>query len=141
MKTKKSFTLVEILVTITCATIVLAALVSSVVFVGKMNKNAINESSTSYKIAHIEDFIRNKSNELDENSSDRFVYDSNEDKLYYNDGVESTLIFDKMEYISIEFLKETKSDGLNSHDYLVVYIKYNENDIRKVISFTLKRIA
>ena len=141
MKTRKSFTLVEILVTITCATIVLAALVSSIVFVNRMNKTALSSSSTSFKIASIEDFIRSKSNELDENSDDRFIYKDNEKSLYYDDGVEEKLLFDKMDTINVQFVRETKTDNESSIDYVVVYLNYIEKNANKVFSFVLKKAS
>ena len=141
MKTKKSFTLAEILVTITCATIVLAALVSSIVFVNRMNKTALTSSSTSFRIAAIKDFIVSKTDELDENSDDRFIYKQNEKSLYYDDGVDETLLFDKMDTIQIQFVRETKTDGVTSIDYVVVYLNYLEENANKVFSFLLKKAS
>ncbi len=139
MKAKKSFTLVEILVTITCATIILAALVSSVVFISRMNKSAMTSSSTSYKIAAIEDFIRQNANDLDENSASKFIYDENAKTISYDDGVETTILFDKMDLIDIRFQKETKTVDLKNVDYIVVYINYLEENSNKLFSFLLKK--
>ncbi len=141
MKTKKAFTLVEILVTLTCATIIMAALVSSVVFISRMNKTAMTSSSTSYKIAHIEDFIRQNANYLDENSSTKFIYDENAKTISYDDGVETTVLFDKMDKVDIRFTKETKTDGTDSADFIVVYINYLEEDSNKLFSFLLKKAS
>lgn len=139
MKARKSFTLVEILVTITCATIILAALVSSVVFINRMNKSAMTSSSTSYKIAAIEDFIRKNANDLDDNSSDKFIYDENAKTILYDDGVDTTILFDKMDLIDIRFAKETRTDGVKEVSYIVVYISYLEENSNKLFSFLLKK--
>ena len=141
MKARKSFTLVEILVTLTCATIILAALVSSVVFISRMNKSAMTSSSTSYKIAHIEDFIRLNASDLDENSADKFIYDENQKTISYDNGVEETVLFDRMDKIDIRFTKESRSDGVNDVDFIVVYINYLEEDSNKQFSFLLKKAS
>ncbi len=139
MKTRRSFTLVEILVTLTCATIVLAALVSSVVFISRMNKTAMTSSSTSFKIASIEDFIRLNADQLDQNSSSKFIYNENAKTISYVNGTEEILLFDKMDRIDIRFTKETKTDGVKPVDYIVVYINYLEENSNKVFSFLLKK--
>ena len=141
MKARKSFTLVEILVTLTCATIILAALVSSVVFISRMNKSAMTSSSTSYKIAHIEDFIRLNASDLDENSANKFIYDENQKTISYDNGVEETVLFDRMDKIDIRFAKESRSDGVNDVDFIVVYINYLEEDSNKQFSFLLKKAS
>ena len=106
-----------------------------------MNKTALSSSSTSFKIASIEDFIRSKSNELDENSDDSFIYKENEKSLYYDDGVEEKLLFDKMDTINVQFVRETKTDNESSIDYVVVYLNYIEENANKVFSFVLKKAS
>ena len=138
MKARKSFTLVEILVTITCATIIMAALVSSIVFISRMNKSAMTSSSTSFKIAYIEDFIRQNADSLDENSSSKFVYDENAKTLSYVTETEEKVLFDKMDKIDIRFTKETRTDGINEFYYIVVYINYIEENSNKIFSFLLR---
>ena len=99
----------------------------------------MTSSSTSYKIAAIEDFIRKNANDLDENSASKFIYDENAKTISYDDGVDTTILFDKMDLIDIRFAKETRTDGVKEVSYIVVYISYLEENSNKLFSFLLKK--
>ena len=101
----------------------------------------MTSSSTSYKIAHIEDFIRLNASDLDENSANKFIYDENQKTISYDNGVEETVLFDRMDKIDIRFAKESRSDGVNDVDFIVVYINYLEEDSNKQFSFLLKKAS
>ena len=57
----------------------------------------------------------------------------------HDDGVDTTILFDKMDLINIRFAKETRTDGVKEVSYIVVYISYLEENSNKLFSFLLKK--
>ncbi len=58
-KKRKGFTLVELLVTIACSTIIFMTISASMLFVSKMNKNLLSKSSNLYKLNVLKSYILN----------------------------------------------------------------------------------
>lgn len=57
MKKKKGMTLIEIIVAIACSTIVIGTIVSSLLFVTRINDQLLNKSSTLYKVEVLKKYI------------------------------------------------------------------------------------
>lgn len=76
---KRAFTLIETLVAIACGAVILTALVSSALFISRMNSEAIGGSSLNYKLVAMRDYIREHiGSEADEDS---LQYDADERAL------------------------------------------------------------
>ncbi len=111
-KTKKGFTLVELLVTIFSATLFLTTLITALIFVQKLNKNLISTSSNMYKVRVVKNYILDNYNEGDSIRSDG-------DDVYYNDKVIASNT--NIKNISI-FDEELNADKY----YTMCKIEYND---------------
>ncbi len=125
-KTKKGFTLVELLVAIFCASIFLTTLITALIFVQKVNKNLVSKSSDLYKIRNVKDYI------LDNYSDGDTILIEGDDVIYYiYESQESKTIASntKIKNISIE---------LDENNYKVCKIEYSNNK-NKEFKFIIKK--
>ena len=88
---KKGYTLVELLVSIACASIVLASLTATIFFVNRSTNQVINNSEINYKLTNLRDYILENQDTLIANnvtkdstsddiksySESQFVFDEN----------------------------------------------------------------
>ena len=91
-----------------------------------INNDVVNQDGQQVQQQSMED-------KTDENQDLNNHQDDNDD------GVETTILFDKMDLIDIRFQKETKTVDLKNVDYIVVYINYLEENSNKLFSFLLKK--
>lgn len=87
MKKKKGMTLIEIIVAIACSTIVIGTIVSSLLFVTRINDQLLNKSSTLYKVEALKKYII-------ENYETDMEFTCSDGNVFYNDKkiVENSLI-------------------------------------------------
>lgn len=87
MKKKKGMTLIEIIVAIACSTIVIGTIVSSLLFVTRINDQLLNKSSTLYKVEVLKKYII-------ENYKTDMEFTCSDGNVFYNDKkiVENSLI-------------------------------------------------
>lgn len=59
LKKRNGFTLVELLVALTCSILILGSITTSLLFIEKMNNKLINQTSNLYKLRSVEKYISN----------------------------------------------------------------------------------
>lgn len=111
---KKGFTLIEILVGLTCSLLVIGTITGSLMYVSKLNTQLLNKSSNLYKIRNIKNYIL--SNYED---GDMVNVDTNDDgKVTYTkkDGTQNIIAVNtSITYIHIDDNKP-KTDDNNNED-------------------------
>ena len=118
---KKGYTLVELLVSIACASIVLASLTATIFFVNRSTNQVINNSEINYKLTNLRDYILENQDTLIANnvtkdstsddiksySESQFVFDEN--KLYIKVNNEVKYTMSETPITNIYYYKEVDS--------------------------------
>lgn len=116
---KKGFTLVEVLVAMSCSLLVLAMIVSSSFIIGKMNNKCVKDVNVMKSVIYLKDYIR-------KNPGDN--YSAGGGSVFYGD---NELDIDAEKITGIEFMP--KEDGL-----LQCTIKYLlSNNEERSLKFTV----
>lgn len=120
---KKGFTLVELLVTIACSTIVLITLSSSIIFINKMNKNVVQKTQNLYKVNTVKDYILSK---YEKNVTFECV---NGDVYFCLDEEKKQIVTNSLiTNICVEEVSEINGKAIeNGTTYYVCAITYREN--------------
>lgn len=97
---KRGFTLIELLVALSCSTIVLLLLSTSIFFIIKVNNTVINDSSTTYKVFQLKDYI------LNNEDIDEYIYDETNQCLIVKKGEEEIILFKNVKKINVDFYND-----------------------------------
>ncbi len=122
--TKKGFTLVELLVTIACSSVILLTLTGSIIFITKVNNNLVNKSSNLYKINLVKEYILDNYEDYGVSSvscTNGNVYFTKNNESETKEIVTNSLITE------IIFNKENEINGIKTKNtYIVCKILYND---------------
>ncbi len=121
---KKGFTLVELLVTIACSSVILLTLTGSIIFITKVNNNLVSKSSNLYKINLVKEYILDNYEGYDVSS-----VSCTNGNVYFkqNNGSEPKEIVTNSLITEIIFNKENKINGNETENtYIVCKILYND---------------
>lgn len=145
---KKGYTLVELLVSIACASIVLASLTATIFFVNRSTNQVINNSEINYKLTNLRDYILENQDTLIANnvtkdstsddiksySESQFVFDEN--KLYIKVNNEVKYTMSESPITNIYYYKEVDSR------FLKCMINYDRsNSLHDTYSFIVKDLG
>ena len=145
---KKGYTLVELLVSIACASIVLASLTATIFFVNRSTNQVINNSEINYKLTNLRDYILENQDTLIANnvtkdstsddiksySESQFVFDEN--KLYIKVNNEVKYTMSEPPITNIYYYKEVDSR------FLKCMINYDRsNSLHDTYSFIVKDLG
>lgn len=145
---KKGYTLVELLVSIACASIVLASLTATIFFVNRSTNQVINNSEINYKLTNLRDYILENQDTLIANnvtkdstsddiksySESQFVFDEN--KLYIKVNNEVKYTMSETPITNIYYYKEVDSR------FLKCMINYDRsNSLHDTYSFIVKDLG
>lgn len=121
---KKGFTLVELLVTIACSSVILLTLTGSIIFITKVNNNLVNKSSNLYKINLVKEYILDNYEDYGVSSvscTNGNVYFKQNNESETKEIVTNSLITE------IIFNEENEINGINTEKtYIVCKILYND---------------
>lgn len=130
MKKKKGMTLIELIVTISSASIMILTLVSSVFFISKVSNEVTTDASTNLKILAIKDHMINHTHEIYEENKDiidvidelqLYSYKINDDSVMYNG--ENLIKCDRITAIEI-ICRNVDNNGSIVHEFTYT-IKFN----------------
>ena len=145
---KKGYTLVELLVSIACASIVLASLTATIFFVNRSTNQVINNSEINYKLTNLRDYILENQDTLIANnvtkdstsddiksySESQFVFDEN--KLYIKVNNEVKYTMSETPITNIYYYKEVDSR------FLKCMINYDRStSLHDTYSFIVKDLG
>ena len=145
---KKGYTIVELLVSIACASIVLASLTATIFFVNRSTNQVINNSEINYKLTNLRDYILENQDTLIANnvtkdstsddiksySESQFVFDEN--KLYIKVNNEVKYTMSETPITNIYYYKEVDSR------FLKCMINYDRsNSLHDTYSFIVKDLG
>lgn len=123
---KRGFTLIELLVALSCSTIVLLLLSTSIFFIMKVNNKVIDDSSTTYKVFQLKDYI------LNNEDVEEYIYDEQNKCLLVKKGEEEITLFKNVKTIKVDFYNDENGLKCCSIAYTTSNDKVNE------LNFVLK---
>lgn len=126
-KKRQGFTLVELLVTIACSTIIFMTISASMLFVSKMNKNLVSKSSNLYKLNVLKNYI------LNNYTSDASIVVDNGDVYFVQttDNYTKKIIVTNTSITSVTINEENFINNVESTNYYIVCkINYHESNTK-----------
>lgn len=136
-KSRKAFTLVELLVAISVATVLIAAVAATLIFVIRTTKRADEAAEMTFKVRTVREYILSEDVVDSITIGDEFIY-SEEDRTLYDVTRDNKAVVSDALYMNVMFSKDEDEMFLICE---INYKPYSKSDEMEQITFVVKQIG
>ena len=136
-KSRKAFTLVELLVAISVATVLIAAVAATLIFVIRTTKRADEAAEMTFKVRTVREYILSEDVVDSITVGDEFIY-SEEDRTLYDVTRDNKAVVSDALYMNVMFSKDEDEMFLICE---INYKPYSKSDEMEQITFVVKQIG
>ena len=136
-KSRKAFTLVELLVAISVATVLIAAVAATLIFVIRTTKRADEAAEMTFKVRTVREYILSEDVVDSITIGDEFIY-SEEDSTLYDVTRDNKAVVSDALYMNVMFSKDEDEMFLICE---INYKPYSKSDEMEQITFVVKQIG
>ena len=137
IKSRKAFTLVELLVAISVATVLIAAVAATLIFVIRTTKRADEAAEMTFKVRTVREYILSEDVVDSITIGDEFIY-SEEDSTLYDVTRDNKAVVSDALYMNVMFSKDEDEMFLICE---INYKPYSKSDEMEQITFVVKQIG